>query len=281
MVEFEKLIKADLNSMSDAEIIEFLQLHIKPDGTPEEPQPELPHFIGQPEKCPVCGGCGFVDVGELHDGYTFVRRCECWGKVKGEARLERSGLSNAINEQTFQTFRADEPWQQKMVSVCTAYTNKLLLAQPDEKLPWLYVSGQPGCGKTHICTAVCGRLMADGMDVLYVHWVEKSRELKAHVNEQDFETLMQPLVAAQVLYLDDLAKPIEGGKPTEADLRILFDVINRRYVRSIPTIISSEVSLQGMLELDRAIGSRIFEKAREYQLHIGLDKAKNWRLHHP
>lgn len=275
MTNFDTLLSTDLTGMSEAGIVALLKLHT----APEEAPAVLPRFIGQPqaEKCPVCGGSGFVDAGELHPGYSAVRRCSCWSKARSEARAEKSGLSDALREQTFQSFMTSEPWQKAMAQLCSSYANRLITAQPGEKLPWLYVSGQPGCGKTHICTAVCGRLIADGMNVLYIHWVEKSRELKAHVNEPDFETLMQPLVTAQVLYLDDLAKPIENGKPTEADLRILFDVVNRRYVRHIPTIISSEVPLPGVLELDRAIGSRIYEKAREYTFHVSLDSGKNWR----
>lgn len=271
MVDYETLIATDLKGMSDTEIAELLKLG--KDG--EEGQG---HSAASPDICPICHGSGFVNVGELHEGYSYVEHCKCWNDKQQTARVEKSGLKDALKEQTFQSFQTNEPWQKTMAQMCSGYANEIITAQEDTKLPWLYVSGQPGCGKTHICTAVCGKLMENGFDVLYTHWVEKSRELKAHINEPDFETLMQPLTDAGVLYLDDLAKPVESGKPTEADLRILFDVINRRYARSIPTIISSEVSLQGMLELDRAIGSRIFEKAREYQVHIGLDKAKNWRM---
>lgn len=84
---------------------------------------------------------------------------------------------------------------------------------------------------------------------------------------------MRPLKKIRVLYIDDFLK----GSVTEGDRNIAFDILNDRYndPRAI-TIISTEMTIDRILEWDEAVGGRIVERAKEYT--INLRGKRNWRL---
>ena len=71
------------------------------------------------------------------------------------------------------------------------------------------------------------------------------------------------------LYIDDLFKgALVGNDIAQQDKQIMFDIINERYVRNLPTIISSEYSLNQIAKSDEAIGSRIFEMLNPYIIKV-------------
>lgn len=76
-----------------------------------------------------------------------------------------------------------------------------------------------------------------------------------------------------MLYIDDLFK----GKITEADINLVFEILNYRYNNNFKTIISSEYMLTELLKIDEAISSRILEKSRGYHLDIKRENGRNYR----
>jgi DNA replication protein DnaC len=57
----------------------------------------------------------------------------------------------------------------------------------------------------------------------------------------------------------------------------VFEVLNYRYLNLLPTIISSEKMPQELLEIDKAIGSRILERGKKHLVVVeGLEN--NYRL---
>lgn len=180
-------------------------------------------------------------------------------------RLKQSGLSEAIQRETFDTFKADESWQRNALMKAIDYSRQ-------ENPGWFYIFGKPGTGKSHLCTAICGERLKRNEDIRYMLWRDESRDLKALINDSEaYNELMKPLKRCGVLYIDDFFK----GGTTEADIRLAFELINSRYVSRRPTIISSELSLEDILDLDEALGSRIYEMAKGYVIHA---KGENWRL---
>ena len=93
------------------------------------------------------------------------------------------------------------------------------------------------------------------------------------------QELMEPLIGADVLYIDDFMKTAGGNSPTKADIELAFDVINARYNARATTILSTEWSIDGLLNLDEAMASRIVEMASKSTLLTFSGEGKNWRLH--
>lgn len=234
--------------------------------------------------CPKCknrGSIGFLDIdGDIiHPRYP---ECSCMAIRRSILRMKASGLENSIKDYTFKRFNARELWQQKMVDMAHRY---LVDGVKDGR--WLFIGGQPGCGKTHICTAVAGKLLYE-MPVIYAVWPQISKKLKAIVNEADeYSIEVGKLQEVDVLYFDDFFKPvieedIHGNRrrkpPTAADLKLAFEILNYRYINKKPTILSSEWCINELADMDEATASRIAERSRDYCLAIGRDKARNYRL---
>lgn len=147
--------------------------------------------------------------------------------------------------------------------------------------------GQPGAGKTHLLTAVANNFIQKKViPVLYFPYVEGFNDLR-----DDFEKLevkLQRMKEVDVLFIDDLFKPVnirtrEGivQKPqaTEWELKQLFSVINYRYLNHKPIMISSELDIDKMLDLDEALATRIAEMCENYMVVIkGDKKSLNHRL---
>ena len=226
-------------------------------------------------KCAICGGTGWEWLGYDKQGYSWVKGCSCSVVENARRRIEKSGLSELLSSCTFDSFQTREPYQKELARTAAAYGDAIT----GGKKPWMYIGGQPGCGKTHICTAVCGKLLETGFDVNYMLWTTEARKLKALVNDPAFDTAILPFTDAAVLHIDDLFKQGPGTKPTDADIRIAFEILNARYNQDKPTIISSERMIHELVELDEGTVSRIVQKAMGYTVSIGRDQAKNFRLY--
>lgn len=231
--------------------------------------------------CKLCMNRGYtiaVDQGANGCVYTRCVPCKCSTIRASIHRLRQSGLEKSVREQTFDRFVVKEPWQQAMVDTAKRY-----LAEGEPEGRWFYAGGQPGCGKTHICTAIARELLYK-KPVLYVVWEQAAKRIKAVVNEADeYAEEIARLERAEVLYIDDLFKPVldDSGRrrpPTPADIRLAFEVLNYRYINRMPTILSSEWYLTEIIDMDEATGSRIAERSNGFQLTLGRDKAKNHRL---
>lgn len=232
--------------------------------------------------CPLCNNRGGHYEAQLHNGFwyeTFVY-CKCRKIRNALSRLKQSGLKEVVHKYTFDNFEATEPWQQALkkasMDYCTNGNGK-----------WLFIGGQSGCGKTHLCTAVAIKLLKKGYQTKYMLWREEAVKLKAAVNDaEEYSKMITEIKEAEVLYIDDLfktGKDADGRtqQPTPADINLAFEIINHRYNnKKLFTIISSECSLTDILNIDEAIGGRIAEMAVEhgYGFSVKNDKKRNYRL---
>ena len=84
--------------------------------------------------------------------------------------------------------------------------------------------------------------------------------LKQSINdEENHMREMEKYTNPSVLFMDDFLK----GKATPADLSYIYRIINTRYLQEKPMIISTEKSVEEILDFDEAVGSRIVEMAGE------------------
>ena len=207
--------------------------------------------------CPKCRNKGNIAVPIPGEDRFAIRDCTCMKARKAIWRMEKSGLKNVIKELTFEKYEVTQPWQEPAKEKAMDYA----------KAPegWLLFCGQPGSGKTHLCTAVCRhRLLAGDSQ-------ERSQRLEALKN-------------AQILYMDDLFKTgrsADGSSnPTQADCNLTFEILNYRYINQKPTILSTEKTPGQLLEIDEGIGSRIVELAEGHTVHIQHNPRRNYRLRH-
>ena len=213
--------------------------------------------------CPICNNQGRTVF--LKDGMIFSKECECMAARRSIIRARKSGLSDLLNECTFDSFKTPNRETSYLKSKGMEYA-----ARKDGK--WFFVHGTPGTGKTHVCTAICNQLIKSGNNVKYVIWNEIAQKLKSVINDPEYEAMMNELKAAEVLYIDDFLK----GTPSDADIKRAFEIINARYnMRNKKTIISTERDLRYINSLDPAVAGRINQRAKGYCLKI---EGINWRM---
>lgn len=230
----------------------------------------LPEYLRVLVDCPTCNNSG--QLVRRSGGVLTARECPCMAKRRDLLRIQKSGLERLMEDYTFDKFQAVEEWQKNAKNTAKAYA-----AFGDG---WFLICGKPGTGKTHICTAICKVLMEMGMSVRYELWRELAPSMKASVNDrEEYTGMMNKLKSIDVLYLDDFLKTRKSDDNrrhyTDADVNFAFELINARYVNRKRTIISTELSIGEIMEVDEAMGSRIAEMAKGY---IVKAEGENWRL---
>lgn len=220
--------------------------------------------------CPKCRNKGII---LFWRGTECVQaECSCMKTRLSMRRIEESGLAHALEILTFESFVVECEWQNKLKETAQRYIDS-----GEEK--WLFLGGQPGCGKTHLCTAVVGKLLAANKSAKYMMWRNDATRIKALINDQEaYSKEIDTLINVDVLYIDDFFKGRRGDQPTQADINLAFQILNVRYLNKKRTIISTENNTDELLSIDQGVGSRIIQMSKGFCLSIGDDQHKNFRL---
>lgn len=219
--------------------------------------------------CEKCKNKGFIF---LMNGDELLRKtCECMSYRDSAIRLKKSGLSKSIQKYTFNNYKIEQEFQKLMRDKAVNFIKNNGIC--------LFMGGQSGCGKTHLCTAAAGYFLKHGKQVRYLQWRDDTPKIKIGIADGSSQNHIEELKKVEVLYIDDLFKNKEGTEPTGADINLAFEIINYRYINSeLITIISAQKTLAELLSIDEAIGSRIVEMAGQYNISINKDIKKNYRL---
>lgn len=225
----------------------------------EEPIPGMAH-------CDKCKNKGYIAV--PYKNWWSTIECECMPKRRMVIESKLCGLGNLLDRCTFDSFRVEYDWQKSIKKTAQEYVEH-------HNGDWLYIGGQIGAGKTHICTAIVREMIQKGFSAKYMLWRDEVALIKRHMNEEEYQTLLDKFRRAKLLYIDDFFKA--DSNPTSADINIAFEILDYRYRSNMPTIISSELLASELMNLDESIGSRIFQRASKFMLSIAKDKSKNMR----
>ena len=229
--------------------------------------------------CPICKNKGIIyKLVDCGDGtYSHCAAdCKCAEIRKSIMRMKRSGLKDIIKDYTFDKFLDTEPWQKAIKAAAVDYAQN-----PDG---WFALCGQSGAGKTHLCTAICREFLLSGKKVVYMLWRDEIVKIKeaAQSGDSSLQDILEKYKNADVLYIDDLFKTGKDKfdaivKPSVADINYAFEIINYRYNNpKLLTIISSELSEEELLDIDEAIGGRIYERAKTFT--IAKNRDRNYRI---
>ncbi len=204
-----------------------------------------------PQVCQICGGAGFlrVDVPLGHPSFGKTIVCACRKRELERRRREelwRISRLEAFSEMTFEAFNHAWPGTQEAYEVARVYAEEMIP-------PWLLFSGKCGCGKTHLAAAIANARFVQGDLVLFTvvpQLLDHLRATFAPNSESTYDTLFEKVREAGLLILDDLGA--EYSTPWAQEK--LFQIINHRYMHSLPTVITTNQPL-GMM--DDRIRSRL------------------------
>lgn len=220
--------------------------------------------------CKLCLNRGYTT--EMKENGIVIRvECKCMKTRRSLSRLKRSGLSNLVKDSKFDLFETDTKWREEAKSLAQKFANN-----PDGH--WFFASGTPGCGKTHLCVAICREFMLKGMETRYVLWMDTVKKLKSVVNTDEYQEILDTLRTVKVLYIDDLLKVARNQEPSTADISIACELINDRYIdKNLITVISTERSPEELMKFDCSMWSRIYQRSKGFSF-IARGDDKNWRL---
>ncbi len=153
--------------------------------------------------------------------------------------LEASDLSSLplLQDMTFETFslREDElageqrESLRRTLQLCREYA-----ADPQD---WLVLTGEYGCGKTHLAAAIAHERQARGHSALFVVVPDLLDHLRATFSPASlvrFDRRFEEIRAAPLLVLDDLGT--ESASPWAQEK--LYQLFNYRYNARLPTVIT-------------------------------------------
>lgn len=235
-----------------------------------QPFPQRTKQVYECEKCRDSGWIGYDD----EKGCFCSKRCDCWAMREAKRIMRKSEISTEFQGKGFNDYdtKGNEQLEHAKAKAIE-YFRQFQKIEHTRRNSILFC-GQVGSGKTHLGTAICSNLMNLNIPVIYMAYRNTVTRLKQEiVDAKEYDKDIGQYIKARVLYIDDLLK----GKITESDINIMYEIINYRYMNNLPIIVSTEKSLEQLLDFDEAIGSRILEMCRG-NIVILQGRELNYRL---
>ena len=208
-------------------------------------------------------------------GHEYARDCECRERVISQNLMRFSGISEEDTQKGFKGFETfNEPLLENAKKTCISYFQKFKDMEK-KRINSVMLCGKSGRGKTTLGLAIANNLLTAGVGVRYMPYRDVVTSLKQQLGSDKhlYNDHMYKLQNARVLFIDDLLK----GKVNESDINIMYELINHRYLQRKPMIISTEKTIEELLEFDEAIASRLIEMSKCYIVTFD-DSIPNYRL---
>ena len=235
--------------------------------------------------CSACGGLGLTkpDICDPSDPRfgKFVPCPACGGAVRElrELRLMEllrepisryTALVGDLLRCTFENFHTQRDG--RLVNVRNA-----VIRFVQEEIPWVYVYGPPGNGKTHLAAAAANTLVAQGRAVLFATAPELLAMIRDGFNAGQAEDLIGLCQRVPWLVVDDLG----AERLTDWAAEVLFRVFNVRYTTTAHTLVVSNMRPEELAEprlrsrfLDVAVCQVVPNGAGDYRQLRGGTGAK-------
>lgn len=204
-------------------------------------------------KCPVCANEDSARRAAEVAEQERVAEENAWLR-----RLGSSGIPLRFQNRTLKNFMAETELQQRALDFAIQYAAEFERGHSGRCALFL---GEPGTGKTHLACGIALRAMRCHKIPALFTTISKMalrvREAKNFESRNETESEAISLFTyPKLLIVDEVG--VQSG--TDAEARILFDVINDRYENIKPTIFLSNLDKAGV---QAALGDRIFDRIRE------------------
>ncbi len=205
-------------------------------------------------KCPTCAAEAKVLEDERRAEYEKAEAVVRWQK-----RLEYACIPDRFSGKTLESYITETKGQRRALAFAMAYADGI-----DDVLATgrgaLFV-GKPGTGKTHLACGIALQIMRGGRTTtaLYSTAMRAVRRVKdswARGSAERETEAVAALTDPDLLILDEIG--VQFGSETEKTL--LFDVMNCRYERRLPTLLLSNLDADGVRAF---LGERVFDRMRE------------------
>ena len=208
-----------------------------------------------------------VRVGHPDFGQAFP--CHCQQEKDPDQRIEslrRYSNLRPLSHINFANTRAEGPLADTVSRHMFRQAFEATARFSEDPNGWLVLCGPSGSGKTHLAVAAANRCVERGQTTFFIVVADLMDHLRATFSPESdvsYDDLFEQVRNVPVLVLDDL-----GNQPsTPWAQEKLFQVINHRFSRALPTVITVRGPLQ---RLDEVLRTRIeSEQGISTVYHLG------------
>ncbi len=229
--------------------------------------------------CPYCEDTGYIEVidqeASKQYNYKIVRleKCQCLIDAEKQHKLNRlfrtAQLTKTMHRQTFKNFRLEyysnigmkNGYTYKQImkynrDIAKEFTEDVISGKNEYK--GLFLQGDPGVGKTFLCSAIANKLISNQFPVLYLPFVDFLYQLRDTFGNsgEKMDELIGAAKTVDVLILDDLG----SENISDFSQEILFTLLNARtLVENKPVVLSSNYTIE---ELESVYHPRIASRIK-------------------
>ncbi len=233
------------------------------------------------DDCTVCGGKGWIrqDVPVGDPGFGRAIPCSCQQEVTQTQRLERlqrhSNLG-ALARLRFDSLDSSGRSANAEAQQRFAQAYQAAIEYADDPQGWLLFTGTGGSGKTHLLAAIVNRGIERETPAFYISvpdLLDHLRSTFAPSSETSYDELFEHVRNIPLLALDDLGAHATTPWAQEK----LNQILNHRFNRQMPTIISLSVPLG---QLDEQLRARLEDRDLVMQITLGEQTvaSPHWQL---
>lgn len=198
-------------------------------------------------------------------GYNKEFYCQCYRKLIRDVARDALGANSPLKKCTFESFRVDKypdvtdavigvnqrEHMKNNYEYCKDYAENFT---PDSQ--GLFMYGKTGLGKTHLSLAIANEVINKGYDVYYgsIQSIMDKLESERFGRLPREDSIKDDILDCDLLIIDDLGTEF-STQFTNAEL---YNIVNSRILASLPTIISTNLSIEEIGErYSQRVASRI------------------------
>ncbi|HEX8919334.1 MAG TPA: ATP-binding protein [Chloroflexota bacterium] len=218
---------------------------------------DMPLPYQEQDTCPICHGAGYLrhDVPVEDPRFGQIVPCECTRRDMERRRIERLVERSKLGELRMKTF---ESFTRKIVSQNPPARSaerafKVARQYAENPRGWLVLFGDIGTGKTHLGAAVANFRLSLGEPAVFIvvpDLLDHLRSTFSPSSDVTYDELFETVRDTPMLVLDDLGAQATTPWAEEK----LYQILNHRYNKQLPTVITTNRSMDDM---DPRLRSRV------------------------
>lgn len=202
------------------------------------------------DNCPAC------QKEKNDEADAVIKKMEDEQKEKRYQQMKiNAGVSPRNADMRFKNYQTNTADQKHVYDTCRDYAKRIYEGETVESL---ILTGKVGTGKTMIATCMINSLYKSKR-VKIIKLADMLRYIKGAYQsgaEYTEHQAIEGFSKFDLLVLDEVG----ASRETDNDKLLIFDVIDGRYQNMLPTVIISNLNIEGIKE---ALGDRVVDRLRD------------------